>query len=651
MNVRWWGTLRAISLAFVVAAITPFFAAAQINSWTNTSSGYWDQPYWSAGHLPTLNDSAILITNAGWKAVAIGSGTTATNSNSLRISYLTVDAPVDSRNTLLLNWAGLAVPLDADGVTIGTNGALVSHYSAMDVGTLTLNGPATFTDFSESRFGLVELGRLAWTELNLSNGLFSAEQLRIATGSESTFTGAIFNQWGGSNYVSGQVSIDADGSYNLAGGNFVARFIDLYPTNPGGAPELNITGGTVEVERQLTLGGSGVDGAWPGMMTLSNGFFKGGDIYISQGQVDHWGGSNRLTQLLMPAGPDDRADYVMNGGRLDSVRVHLGSSDPNGIQQGIFSQAQGVHSNSQSIIAYGKMVAPEIMYFSGTYALYGGSLTSPGIGLDGGMFNQAGGTNYTIQLSLTNGGSYLFGGGLLVTSNTVVQNYVTAAARPRFVQGSGAEHRVKRLYLDSGGFYHLARGGLLSAEMIFLGAGTELRLAGNVSSNNTIEMNGGLVRFEGTNSLGWLLFNGISHFDFSGPSIVHFTKVGYPPPALDGQLLIHNWTPGWDKFYIDSADELTPSRVRSMTFVDPEGYPPGNYRAYRRPSGEIVPLDVPEITFTRNGNSMILTWPEGYQLYSANQVTGPFLPVANAQSGLSVVFTGPRRFFILRPAQ
>jgi len=350
-------------------------------------------------------------------------------------------------------------------------------------------------------------------------------------------------------------------------------------------------------------------------------------------------------------GADQRADYKLSAGSLTSARVYLGSPNRQGIQRGFFTQTGGVHSNSQSIIAYGDLLAPEINYFSGTYELFGGLLSSPGIGLDGGMFSQAGGTNYTAQLSLTNGGSYSFAGGLLITSNTVVQNYLKPAARPRFVHGSGAEHRVKTLSLDSGGTYQFA-GGVLSADLISVRAGAELRLAGGVvSSNRTIEVNGGSVIFEGNHSLGHLLFNGIAHFNFRGgstPSTVHFSGVGYPPPALDGELWIDYWDGRYDEFYIDTADEYTRGRMQNIIFIDPAGYAPGHYRAWRRPDGEIVPLDRPEISFTREANGMVLTWPEGYELYSADKVTGPFEPV-DAQSGWSAAFSGPQRFFLLRP--
>jgi hypothetical protein len=376
----------------------------------------------------------------------------------------------------------------------------------------------------------------------------------------------------------------------------------------------------------------------------------------NSGVFHHTGGVSQVTQLLVVPGPNERANYEFSSGRLNSARVYLGFPDPNANQVGIFNQTGGVHSNSQSIVAYGRMIGPELQGITGSYTLSGGLLSSAGIGLDGGMFTQRGGTNYAERLSLTNGGSYLLFDGTLVTSNTVIENYAAPAVRPRFVQ-SGGEHRTGMLWLESGGMYDLT-GGLLAPGGISVRAGTRLRLEGGaISSNNSFEINGGTVYLGGNYSLGHLLFNGTAHIDFqSGSSIVHFTGVGYPPPALDGELLIHNWkgsakSPGRDQFYIDSTDEYTRYRLGSMTFINPEGYPPGNYTAYRKASGEIVPLDRPQITFTRDANRMVLTWPEGYQLYSADQVTGPFAPVENVQSGWSSPFSDPQRFFLLRPAQ
>jgi hypothetical protein len=558
----------------------------------------------------------------------------------------------------VLHNGGTNVALSLDmGIHAGRRGG--AGYYELSNGVVRVDSSVTLRGGQFSQYDGVHL---IASNLNMPgfamSGLSSASAyylLRRGTLSAAGLTAqaAGFRQEGGTNSIAGDVVLTAlppqvdrpfeSVGYGLVDGLFSARNVRIDAFYGG----FHQTGGSSRITDKLTVQVQAATNGSSGY-TLEGGSLTVNTICLSNaGAFYHTGGISHVTQLFVLPGANERADYAFSSGRLDSARVYLGTSDPTGTQRGIFTQSGGVHSNSQSMVAYGKMVAPEIMYFSGTYELSGGLLC---IGLDGGMFSQSGGTNYAVQLSLTNGGSYLFAGGTLVTSNTVVENYVKPAARPRFVTGSGAEHRTKGLRLESGGNYHLARGGTLAADAIFAGAGTELRLAGTVLSNNTFEVNGGFVRFEGNNSLGWLLFNGTSHFDFAGPSIVHFTKVGYTGGALDGALLIHNWDPGWDQFYIDTADAYIRYRVESISFIDPAGYPPGTYRAYRKPSGEIVPLGRPAISYTRESNRLVLTWPEGYQLYTSDKVTGPF-EAMDAQSGWSANFSDPRRFFVLRPAQ
>ncbi len=88
---------------------------SSVNSWLKTSSGYWEEPYWSCGRLPALDQGSIVFTNAGWKALAIGQNTTANFPNALVIQKLTISAPTNSFNELLLNYAGTNVPLNVNG--------------------------------------------------------------------------------------------------------------------------------------------------------------------------------------------------------------------------------------------------------------------------------------------------------------------------------------------------------------------------------------------------------------------------------------------------------------------------------------------------------------------------------------------------------
>ena len=46
-------------------------AAGGTNSWTKPTSGNWQEPYWSLGALPSINEAAVMFTNGGYKALAI----------------------------------------------------------------------------------------------------------------------------------------------------------------------------------------------------------------------------------------------------------------------------------------------------------------------------------------------------------------------------------------------------------------------------------------------------------------------------------------------------------------------------------------------------------------------------------------------------
>src|SRR5688500_11892385 len=105
---RSWAAKTGVAL--VISLVSS--ASAVTNEWTKTSSGNWEEPFWSLGTLPSAAQDAAAIRNPGWKAVAIGANTTANHPGSLFLNNLIIDAPTDSANRLLLNWAGHNVPLD-----------------------------------------------------------------------------------------------------------------------------------------------------------------------------------------------------------------------------------------------------------------------------------------------------------------------------------------------------------------------------------------------------------------------------------------------------------------------------------------------------------------------------------------------------------
>src|SRR6266404_7690976 len=126
MLLRWLHGLNFSGLVWCSVA------AGQANVWQNPSSGDWEvATNWSLAIIPGLGQS-VLITNAGWKAVAIGPNAANNFPESLTVQTITVSAPSDSFNALLLDYAG-STPVSAYTVTIQSNAALTVLGSTLEV--------------------------------------------------------------------------------------------------------------------------------------------------------------------------------------------------------------------------------------------------------------------------------------------------------------------------------------------------------------------------------------------------------------------------------------------------------------------------------------------------------------------------------------
>src|SRR5947199_10875626 len=107
----------------VVAATS---GAATTNNWIKPASGDWqDQTGWSLGILPA-QDQTIMLTNQGWKAIAIWPATSQEFSESLNVASVILGGYTDSFNTLLLNYAGFEVPLTTGSINVGTNSGVTA---------------------------------------------------------------------------------------------------------------------------------------------------------------------------------------------------------------------------------------------------------------------------------------------------------------------------------------------------------------------------------------------------------------------------------------------------------------------------------------------------------------------------------------------
>ena len=127
-------------LVFVAAAFWGMNLYAQTNSWTSPVNGNWEDLTWSLGVQPASGQD-VAITNGATKTVQLTSTTASSFLSSLTVNSITLDAPPDTTNTLLLNNVGVSSPLAAGSITTGTNSVIALLSSAIsNSGTFNLNG-------------------------------------------------------------------------------------------------------------------------------------------------------------------------------------------------------------------------------------------------------------------------------------------------------------------------------------------------------------------------------------------------------------------------------------------------------------------------------------------------------------------------------
>jgi hypothetical protein len=629
------------------------------NEWTKPASGDWQElDYWSFDHLPAINQDLVAFRNAGFKALAINSSTTTHYSNSLAINSLTVDAPAGSFNQLLLNYAGLDVPLSvASEFVLGPNGSLVSYYSALSGGNLYLSGPATFSESSTVSFSKIDVA----AELNLTNSSLTADLLIL--GPSGTVA-----QSGGSNQVS-SLRMYGGSAYNLNRGTLIASSLDLQSLGGTGLAQFTVSGGYMDVQGALRLGQPQWVPDARGEFLLAAGYFRSAEMNFLNGKFTQTGGTNVTPRIALPLLDYSRGDYLLSGGTLISSNVSLGavlspSTTPGSAS---FAQSGGVHSNL-TMGLFGEIRRQTVTHY-GSYSLSGGLLASDATRLMGGAFTQSGGTNYTQELLLDEAGSFVLSSGELVTSNTTVDT--VACVMSDFLQNGGSHTVQNRLLLQEFVRYEL-RAGTLTARNFDIGPSSELRLQGGMISNGGLfTIRGGTVRASGQSQrFGQLQVIGeavsicnssqpagstldVGFSSGTGATLVRF-RDSRDIPWSGAPLSILNWSPSVNGFGPDhifvgtNAQGLTASQLSHLVFVNPFGWPPGNYPARMLPTGEIVPGGPPSLGFTWTSNSLILSWAGDCELVTATNVTGPYVPMPGASSPLTNIFTDPERYFRLR---
>jgi hypothetical protein len=638
------------------------------NSWTNPTSGAWEDMHWSLGELPG-QDQMIFIDNPGWKAVAIGLGTIQNFPQTLRPSSITISSPTDSYNVLLLNYAGFQTPLSVEQLRINTNAALVALSSALQVNSsaFSIGGTLNQGDYSVVSGVGVQVGAVGPGAYNLTNGtaLFSDT---LALGGNFP---AQFNQFGGTNYPN-HLQLLQGGTYTISDGNLTTTDISCPLGNSYIAGNFNQRGGIVKPNAlYLNMGG----------YVLAGGIFSCVDVevpgtlwprdYVGGGSFLQCGGTNSTTFLSLGnyhpplTGFSAPGDYTLSNGVLVTSTTALGP-------WGSFQQSGGTHA-TDSLELNGDQTGPTWADY-GEYTLTDGMLAAHNIYLGLGDFLQSGGTNQ-VTGDLTVGwrswfnSTFTLTGGLLLTSNTSVTNIIYTGGG--FTQSGGTQIVSNLLtvsranpaqsHLDSYDVDFLLVGGQLVASNIqvdsaatfhhrggtLVNAGMLMLVNGNWEAN-TNQQNFGklLLGISQANNSAIIFPNGASSLSFANSSSMNWSNQAI--------LTIEHWNGSLaggrvhELFFGNDSSGLTAQQLAQIQFHDPAGIS-GTYPATILPTGEVVPTQV--LVSKQIGNGLALSWTAGMILQTSTDVAGPFEDItAPSATSYTVTFTEPQRFFRLRSA-
>jgi hypothetical protein len=599
---------RAVCIVASVLAFTSTSVWAQINSWINPASGNWqDATSWSLGVLPNSSQS-VMITNSGFKAVAIQSSTPVDFPGSMSVSNLTIASPTNSANTLLLNFVGAGNPLvigntnNPGSLIIGdaistmlifSSGLIVNN--ALGTNTSHMGEFAVDGTFIQSFNSEVVAGFL---DVNFA-GKYYLTNGEVFIGSQ--FINGTFNQQGGTNF--GSVTFTGGGEYDLFDG-VLKGHVGLDAPYAGFFIQ---HGGT-------NMSSLGLDG--PGSYQLSGGLLVPGDLQVGPsflspssfgaGDVVQTGGTDNAGNITMGVG-----SYTLEGGVLTASNLALPTvSDRIGSFGSSFSQSGGFF-DSGSVTMIGVV---DNGLQPATYTLSGGELQTPTINMTMGLFNQTGGTNNVGVLTLGASSSYNFTNGLLISDN--IQVFVQSL----FVHAGGSFGGLDNILFTNGGWVERTSGEQLG--QLQLGSGTSSSL--NLPSGSCV------LRFANSSAVPW---------------------------ASGGRLTIQNWSGSLSGggsqqvFFGTSVSGLTAQQLSQVQFSNPAGLASGTYSARILSTGEVVPgLAIQaSVAFSEEGNNLVLTWPTGWTLQSATNVSGTYSDVTNATSPYTNNMTlKPRQFFRLR---
>jgi hypothetical protein len=653
------GNQRFIALLVFLSCGCATARALTTNAWISPTSGNWeDASNWSLG-IPPASDQDILLTNSGWKAVAINPSTAQNYPQTMNVNSIMVGSPTNTMNELLLNYFGFQTPLAVHGLYIQSNSTVVALDSALQVtATSGPNGFSVGGTFVQAQSAQVSAVTMIVGDLGLGVYYLTNGTLSVATEAVGGAFGGTFNQFGGT-HSAGDLRVQSGSQYNLYDGDFTGGI-----TLSDGA--FLQQGGTVNATA-LTL----VRGTY----TLSSGFLNTAGMAVPGIEAPtngpssflQTGGTNTSSApfeigTVVPSFGLAPGDFTLSNGVVTVPGMTVGPF-------GSYTQQGGSCTVDGTIVVTGANIALN-SYAWGDGYLGAGTLSSTGIDVSIGGFSQTGGTNI-VQGDLNVGPSpvdagYSLSGGFLGTSNTTVRqdNLFGRSFNGGFLQGGGTL-QVANLLRVSGntkGFFGFVLAGTVSAQNLEVDTGGTLdqRAGSSLAVPGLVTFaQGTWLCTTGQQQVGQLML-GVADTPRStlslpaGPAVVRFADSSSVVWSNSATLTIQNWTGspngGGNQqiFFGTSSSGLTPQQLTQLQFRNPDGVP-GLFPAMILPTGEIVPDQF--LSVRLNAAQLMLQWATGFVLQSATNVTGAYQDVSGAASPYTVGTASPSRFFRLRRQQ
>jgi len=603
--------------------------------------------------------------------VAITPNTVRNFPQSLNVYSVAVQSPVDSFNTLLLNYAGVDAPLTVSGsMMIGSNSALTMLSSAIHLAGppgwgLSVGGQVNHNEFSRLTGSQFDVGWIGPGVYDLNSGVVDVGHVWVG-GPHA----GVFNQNGGI-FTADVLHLEPGGKYNLRGGDFDALTYITGNTQPyvWSNTEFRQYGGYVyrrlEVFRGVYRLNGGVNFGGVTVPVASNAAGDDGYAYAYQA-----GGVNLGPILLGLSGV---GIYVLSNGVVEAPSITVA-------RWGQFSQIAGTVTTPGTITVDG--VALDRERTRASYGLSGGSLFSTGIRVDTASFGQGGGTN-AVDGRLTVGPGthdyehtgYGLYGGLLTTENTTVDCSPIGG-----FHHDGGIHRIANELSIAGevtiGFppsrtygYELFGGELIASNIVVHPRSRLTCVLGTVKQSGTIRLIGGQLKVRyGPYQFGplqldisdsWTSKDSTIHMmdweddDIPESGIVRFRNSSAMPWASNARLIITNWYGslqggGADQvFFGSSAAGLTPAQLGKILFQNPAGFT-GMYAARILATGEIVPdmrtgANSPRLSIRKPASNLAIVTVTGdpgknYAVYrSANLINWVFWTNRVATNGTMTV--------------